>query len=153
MLASVKGPWGSQPPCPHPFLPRAPGQGRGDVLCSAARGPGSSTSETCPGRSPAKVRAFLAIAFPQISWLWRAVRTNSLLGPSELLTQPLNLIITMVKVITSSLQYFSHHINVWPLLSGFLLFSGAPKHQFSTPQPQAPLMDKAMGLCVSNNMQ
>lgn len=52
-------------------------------------------------------------------WSWRVVRRTFLLGPSELLTQPLNLIITMIKVITSSLQSLSHHDNVWPLLSGF----------------------------------
>lgn len=121
MLASANGHQGLQPPCPHPSLPRAPEQGRGKTLCSAAREPGPTTPEPCTGHSPAKVRAFLAIAFLPILWSGSVVRTNFLLGPSELLAQPLNLIITMIKVITSSLQHFFHHNNVWPLLSGFLL--------------------------------
>lgn len=116
MLASANGHQGLQPPCPHPSLPRAPEQGRGKTLCSAAREPGPTTPEPCTGHSPAKVRAFLAIAFLPILWSGSVVRTNFLLGPSELLAQPLNLIITMIKVITSSLQHFFHHNNVWPAL-------------------------------------
>lgn len=68
---------------------------------------------------------------PQILRLWRAVKSNFLLGPSELLTQPLNLIITMIKGITSSLQYLSHHNHARPSLTGSPSQPpfGGPKHQ------------------------
>lgn len=65
-------------------------------------GPRLSVSQSCMCYSPVEVKAFLPHPTP-ILRLWRAVRSNFLLGPSELLTQPLNLIITMIKVITSSL--------------------------------------------------
>lgn len=68
---------------------------------------------------PSKGESISHNRLSQILWLWRVVRSNFLLEPSELLTQPLNLIITMIEVITSSLQYLSHHDNAWPLLSGF----------------------------------
>lgn len=103
------------------------------MLCSVVQGPGPSVSEPGACLSPAKVRALLANAFPQISWLCSDVRSNFLLGPSELLTQPLNLNITMIKVITSSLQYFSHHTDACPSLSVFLF----PCLPFRGPRPSA----------------
>lgn len=90
---------------------------------------------------PSKGESISRNCLSQILWLGRVVRSNFLLELSELLTQLLNLIITMIEVITSSLQYLSHHNNAWPLLSGFpsmpplqgSQITGSPSHLLRHP--------------------
>lgn len=157
--ASATSSWGLQPrSLPSPLPLQAVSLGRGEMHCSAAGGPvrvrGWRMSLPSGGeRIPCN-------QLSQILWLWRVVRRNFLLGPSELLTQPLNLIITMIKVITSSLQCLSHHNSARPLLTAspsMPPFSGpkAPAPHLPSPSTTVGRGDSKTRSCprVSNNAQ
>lgn len=143
---------------PSPLPLQAAGLGRGEMHCSAAGGPVCVWvwRMSLPSGGERIPRNHLS----QILRLWRVARRNFLLGPSELLTQPLNLIITTIKVTTSTLQRLSHHNSARPLLAASP--SMPPFRGPKAPAPHLPSPSTTVGRgdsktrscpCASDNAQ
>ena len=159
-LLRLHGGGGPAAPCslPSPLPLRVAGLGRGEMHCSAAGGP--VRVRVWHMSLPSGGERIPCNHLSQFLRLWRVVRSNFLLGPSELLTQPLNLIITMIKIITSSLQCLSHHNTARPLLAGSP--SMPPFRGPKAPAPHLPSPSTTVGRgdsktrscpCASNNAQ